>query len=656
MSPLAHEVLRSLIDEGLIDEYYQYRTDFRISAAENEFQKRRIGLDLAIKSGATHFLLMDADEFYKIDEFTRAKELIEKEDIGYSCVDSYFYIRQPEYRSKYIDTTKVCFISKICKQMVFDLNGSFPEDCVDPTRRITIKNGKYFKFSTSEIAMHHYAFIRVNMNSKLANSSNRGNLEFMEKASIALRNWRFPAVLSFPNKPTMPIILVKDEFNQTASTHVQRSNLRNVHANPIEKRIALICTLRLTMLAGSELVCYELSEYLVRNNFRVLIYTNLIEPKIEEMFSNLGKDITIITNPNDLGLVESYSHLSMCWIQHQQIPSSLVEYIINGKRKPLFIFNHMSFFESFEWPIAYQAEAILADLVLFNSSETFDFQRNYFPVKYDRFMLFQNPAPKRYYDAYDQYEVVRIDSGIKIRNIAIISNHVPEELLSVADELLRYGITTNYIGKNRQLNVLITPELLMNYDVVVTIGKTVQYCICMAKSVYIYDYMGGDGYLTPENFADNEYHNFSGRPYSKKKAKAIVLELLKGYEANIEFMKVLRRDHEIKFNLDHVMDRILNSDVKIIEVDMSIETRFSLLALQGYSQNLHNTVVWIESDYNSKLKELVKKKTAPPNGTPSIDFPVYARRLDIVKIMKKIKAKISRYLKKWMRNIEKSTG
>jgi len=77
ISPSAYNVLNRLIAEGLIDEVFHYRPDFNRSATVNEYEKRKTGFRLALEANATHFLLMDSDEFYIRDEFISAKKMIE---------------------------------------------------------------------------------------------------------------------------------------------------------------------------------------------------------------------------------------------------------------------------------------------------------------------------------------------------------------------------------------------------------------------------------------------------------------------------------------------------------------------------------------------------------------------------------------------------
>ena len=83
----------------------------------------------------------------------------------------------------------------------------------------------------------------------------------------------------------------------------------------------------------------------------------------------------------------------------------------------------------------------------------------------------------------------------ELKNIAIISNHVPEELMKTKEmlEANGYGVQIyGFTGKRE----LITDTVLEQYDAIITIGKTVQYAMSLKIPVYVYDIFGGEGYYT----------------------------------------------------------------------------------------------------------------------------------------------------------------
>ncbi len=161
-------------------------------------------------------LLADADEFYERAQFEWAKKYIEENNISCSATYSYFYIHKPIYRSKEVDGTNIPFICKLDENTVFALAQDFPCSHTDPTRRI-VNHGESFKmFETNEIAMHHMNFVRYSFDSKLNNTSSRGNPKlknFLRKVDRRLNNWRFGKDFNFPKKKKYEIIEVPNQFD-----------------------------------------------------------------------------------------------------------------------------------------------------------------------------------------------------------------------------------------------------------------------------------------------------------------------------------------------------------------------------------------------------------------------------------------------------------
>lgn len=113
--------------------------------------------------------------------------------------------------------------------------------------------------------------------------------------------------------------------------------------------------------------------------------------------------------------------------------------------------------------------------------------------------------------------------------ILFVSNNQPVELLEAEAILKTRGFETRFLGRNREFKRL-EPSDIAWADCVVTIGKTVRYALASKTPVYMYDRFGGDGYVTPENYAINEANNFSGRPACRKlDAIALAEEIVGGH-------------------------------------------------------------------------------------------------------------------------------
>lgn len=144
-----------------------------------ETDKRNFGLDTARKQGYTHFIMMDADEFYDPAEFRKAKERFHVEkDLKGLVVESQVYFGSPELTIGN-DTTLVPFIHELTPTIKHEFNRKYPfawidgKIRIDPTRSLNIDSG----VKMADCLMHHYSWVRKDYSKKIRNSTARANLE-----------------------------------------------------------------------------------------------------------------------------------------------------------------------------------------------------------------------------------------------------------------------------------------------------------------------------------------------------------------------------------------------------------------------------------------------------------------------------------------------
>lgn len=139
----------------------------------NELSKRNSGLEAVKRLGYTHFIMMDADEFYVRDEFSAQKELIDAGEILGSVCKVKTYFKSPTLTIG-MDHTLVPFIHRVRPSLVYKLNfHGYPfayqrgTPHIDPTRRLNVTGG----VKMLDITMHHYSWIRKDFTLKMENSS-----------------------------------------------------------------------------------------------------------------------------------------------------------------------------------------------------------------------------------------------------------------------------------------------------------------------------------------------------------------------------------------------------------------------------------------------------------------------------------------------------
>lgn len=138
-------------------------------ASFNEKTKRNIGLDAARKAGCSHFLHLDSDELYQ--DFGAAKRAFEISGYYGSVLRLHTYFKKPTLMLAEDEKYYVPFIHKLRAGTEAGGNFKYPF-YVDPTRKINESNVVMLSHF-----MHHFSYVRKNIDMKIRNSSARANIE-----------------------------------------------------------------------------------------------------------------------------------------------------------------------------------------------------------------------------------------------------------------------------------------------------------------------------------------------------------------------------------------------------------------------------------------------------------------------------------------------
>lgn len=143
-----------------------------------ENEKRNIGIALARNAGFTHFIIMDADEFYFQEDVKLYRSYIHEHGLNALVANTLLYFGNPTLTIGY-DTTLVPFICKMTRDVSLVLDTkAFPfayidgQPRIDPTRRPSFTD----KVQRVNVNMHHYSWVRRDPHLKIRNSSARKNL------------------------------------------------------------------------------------------------------------------------------------------------------------------------------------------------------------------------------------------------------------------------------------------------------------------------------------------------------------------------------------------------------------------------------------------------------------------------------------------------
>ncbi len=151
-----------------------------VNSMQKETSKRNFGLNKARELGYTHFLMMDADEFYHPDQFLKAKERFHVErNLAGLIVPCNVYFKSPTLTIGR-DITRVPFIHKLTPTIRHEFNRAYPfaweglQIRIDPTRSLNINSGVEY---TEDVVMEHYSWVRSDYEKKIRNSTAKNNLD-----------------------------------------------------------------------------------------------------------------------------------------------------------------------------------------------------------------------------------------------------------------------------------------------------------------------------------------------------------------------------------------------------------------------------------------------------------------------------------------------
>lgn len=166
-------------------------------------------------------------------------------------------------------------------------------------------------------------------------------------------------------------------------------------------------------------------------------------------------------------------------------------------------------------------------------------------------LVFPNYAEKAFFDV-PEHELPHAPT-----HACCISNHPPAEVYELAKQSDKTGFSLDIFGMETR-SIDVTPELLDSYDLVITIGRTVQDCLAAGVPCYCYDYFGGPGYITCANWEQHAWYNFSGRSEpTQRNADELYQNIQKGYEEATQGTHDLRIIAKEHFNLEKLFDEFL---------------------------------------------------------------------------------------------------
>lgn len=307
-------------------------------------------------------------------------------------------------------------------------------------------------------------------------------------------------------------------------------------------RRALIATNQLATIGGSEVVALEWTQLLQASGFEVEVFANWLGEPMRSLFrTRAGVEPT-----SDPRAVRPFRH-DLVYAQHQTLP--LFDYaptaddraatrIVQGR------LSRRHYLESGGWA----TDRLLADLVLANSALTEEHLAALgMPVPV---LNFRNGAPPDFFHPF-------VDEPDRPENILVVSNHAEPTLVEAVGRLRR-SARVRWVGRRRGKMVLVDPEMIRGQDLVIAIGKTVQYALVARVPVFVYDHLGGPGYLRPANIEAAERFSFSGRCSERKRdGRTLAEEIVGGYRAGVAFARSVPDSWLARFDLRRLVETVI---------------------------------------------------------------------------------------------------
>ena len=311
----------------------------------------------------------------------------------------------------------------------------------------------------------------------------------------------------------------------------------------------LLGTNQFQEIAGSELVIQEFAELFINAGHEVVVTANFVGQPMRGMAERAGATTCLASA--ELKALD----FDLVMVINQIAP--LLSYAVTEAMQPAtrFVFLHVDLNFTLSQP-GLVHEPLLADEIWLHSEEA----KSYFireGLPEERVRLFHNAAPPRFWRPEREYRE-------RPERVAIVSNHLPAELAGMAALLREQGIAVTHYGRSGDTYARIGPKVLLESDVVVSIGKTVPYCLASRTPVFIYDHFAGPGYLDAANLDRAAWFNFSGRcSREPRSAEELAAELVEGYAASVSFVRELpdsqRDPYRLRPQLTALLERVENT-------------------------------------------------------------------------------------------------
>lgn len=292
---------------------------------------------------------------------------------------------------------------------------------------------------------------------------------------------------------------------------------------------------------GSELHILELSRSFIERGWEVTVYALVIGYPLQGELQRAG--VNLVSYGEESKLADSYDLLIA---QHHLVSDYLWAHTEISFKKVIVSVLGLGDMEA----IPSFCEEI--DGVVFVSEEAQAHNASFLEEYDPPTLVFPNSVSEEFFASFSN-EPARNDHPSRI---AVVSNHIPSEVLQLKEQAFPPGTIIDYFGYGRE-SVEITAPLLRSYDLIITIGRTIQACFAAGVPCYCYDHFGGPGYIAPAEIEEHAYANFSGRSNRRQlSAEELKEDIFTHYRNALSELPVLHSIAQRKWSFEDQFSRL----------------------------------------------------------------------------------------------------
>lgn len=343
---------------------------------------------------------------------------------------------------------------------------------------------------------------------------------------------------------------------------------------------------------GTETFTYTVMEKLIGQGHNLFLYSTRLGDA-SNRFSKLGVTVSddFKNFPTEIDIIHA-QHIAEAFAAYTAYPSTPMIFITHGiipwQEMPLKI------------PNVYKYVAV--------SEEVEAYLMNSHSIIKERIQIIRNPINLERFKVENSFNTVP-------SKLLLLSNRYTDEVKETLIELCELtNMDLEIVGKEK--NVSNVEEQIQNSDIVVSLGRGILEATACGKGAIVFDYNGGDGILTPENYSELREKNFSGRTHKQNFSANQLRELIIG---NYNEDNIKRNILLIKEN--HDVDQIASEFEKLyaLAIEWSKEQNFEyvpvpLKAFSDFYKHIGREIVQKEKNVSylfeviDELEKVVRDK------------------------------------------------